>query len=286
MDGSKASAYPHYSWLAHWVAIRRPNVFELYESRHVSHRVLLTTDGDANVVWTSAGVEVPFHAGMGDIGFFPCDFAMHSLALSSAAGYRGYELCIPEAHLRGVCDAEDLRVPNDPRARPFFRDALMRASLLRLSNGTNQRSISEDIGDEIAARQIILRLLALGGTSCPDWQKDFSVFAPHVMRRIVERVDSSLCARVSLEQVSGGFGLSPSHFARKFHQSTGLSLNRFMNRRRIGQSFALLRMDGPSLAQLSLDLGFASQSHFTRVFSGLTGFTPYQFRRLHHRMGE
>ena len=104
------------------------------------------------------------------------------------------------------------------------------------------------------------------------------------MRQIVERVDARLHGQPSLDEMSIGFGLSPSHFARKFQKSTGLSLNRFMNRRRIGLSLLLLRTGKESIAQLSLDLGFSSQSHFTLLFSGLTGLTPSRFRQAYRRL--
>jgi AraC family transcriptional regulator len=73
-------------------------------------------------------------------------------------------------------------------------------------------------------------------------------------------------------------GMSPSHFARKFRQSTGLSLSRFVNRRRILRSLETLKTDA-SLVSIALDLGFSSQSHFTRLFSGLTGMTPAKYRK-------
>jgi AraC family transcriptional regulator len=76
-------------------------------------------------------------------------------------------------------------------------------------------------------------------------------------------------------------GLSPSHFARKFRQSAGVSLKRFINRRRLGVAFGLLKQGKSPLSQLSLDLGFASQSHFTRFFREHTGLTPHRFRQLH-----
>ena len=48
------------------------------------------------------------------------------------------------------------------------------------------------------------------------------------------------------------------------------------------------RITAPMLRQnddgVALDLGFSSQSHFTRLFSGLTGITPRQYQRLHARM--
>jgi AraC family transcriptional regulator len=74
-------------------------------------------------------------------------------------------------------------------------------------------------------------------------------------------------------------GISPSHFARKFRQSTGLSLHRFVNLRRIQASFPLLRAREIPLAHVAIDLGFASQSHFTRLFSEQTGMTPAKYRK-------
>ena len=41
-----------------------------------------------------------------------------------------------------------------------------------------------------------------------------------------------------------------------------------------------------SLARIAIELGFSSQSHFTRLFTGQTGTSPQRFRRLHMRMGE
>jgi len=78
-------------------------------------------------------------------------------------------------------------------------------------------------------------------------------------------------------------GLSPSHFAKKFRHSTGLSLCRFINRRRILRSLETLKTDGP-VANVALDLGFSSQSHFTRIFSGLTGMTPARYQKQARRI--
>jgi len=103
------------------------------------------------------------------------------------------------------------------------------------------------------------------------------------MRQVVAHIDAHLGVSMSLESMGNTVGLSPGHFARKFHHSTGESLGRFMNRRRIGASFAILRVGEQPLLQVALALGFSSQSHFTRLFSGLTGIKPDSFRRLHRR---
>lgn len=126
---------------------------------------------------------------------------------------------------------------------------MMEPCLLRLSTRAGEHQVSEDIGDEIAARQI-------------------------VMRQIVERIDAKLAVHLSLEGIATTVGLSPGRFARKFHHSAGLSLGRFMNKRRIGMSFAMLRKGTLPLSRIALDLGFSSQSDFTRLFSSHTGVAP------------
>lgn len=281
MSGEHRSPYPHHSWLAYWIAIHPPRVFEVHERCHVSHHLLLTTSGNADIRWRARGTETAYHSTLGTIGYFPCDEQPHNISITAVDGFIAYDLIIPDRQLRTAGAAEGLRPMHEPRAAPAFRDALLEASLLRLSTHAVGRSISEDIGDEIAARQVLLRLCALAGAGFPDWYKDGSVFTPAVMRRLVACIDAHLGVPLSLETMADTVRLSPGHFARKFHHSAGLSLNRFINTRRISASFPLLRREGSPLAGIALDLGFSSQSHFTRLFSGLTGISPDQFRRLH-----
>jgi AraC-like DNA-binding protein len=286
MDGNRLSCYPHLSWFAYGLNIRPPRVFVLHEYKAVTHRLIVTAEGDADILWHGGVDDVACHVTGGSLSFFPCDFATHSLGITATGAYRAHAILVPRTHLESVCEAEGARHAADDRVIPVFRDTLLLACAQRLLVGDSLGTLAKDVGAEIAARQVLMRLAVITGGHSPDWLKDTSVFTPQVMTMIVERVDANLGMRASLREISSGFGLSPSHFARKFHQSTGLSLNRFMNRRRISQSFALLKTGKTPLAQLSLDLGFSSQSHFTRLFSGLTGLTPHQFRRAQSRMVE
>lgn len=285
MHGSGLTRYPHLSWLAYGVCIKTPRTFVLHEYKAVAHRLILTEEGDANLSWAIRGTAVARHVSCGSLVFCPADLGLHSLGITSAGGYRAHVLLMPIAHLESVCEAEGARHDVGLCVLPVFRDAVLLACAHRLFLGETRGHVTEDVGAEIAARQVLIRLAAVTGGRSPDWIRDTSVFTPCVMRQIVERVDARLMAHPTLAEMSTGFGLSPSHFARKFQHSTGLSLNRFMNRRRIGLSLALLKTGRTPLAQLSLDLGFSSQSHFTRLFSSLTGITPYQFQRSQRRMG-
>jgi len=283
MDGDLCSPYPHFVWLAHWLHLDPPRMFGVYQSHHVTHHLLLSTGGDADVVWETCGIENTFRASGGDIGFFPCDRHKHTMSITTAGGFAAYNVMLPAWHLQRVCGEEGLPPVSDFQAIPSFQDRLIEASLIRLSSHPEGRQMSEDIGDEIAARQIVLWLCVIVGGILPEWQKDTSVFTPVVMRQLVASIDANLGVPLPLGCMANTVGLSPGHFARKFHQSSGVSLGRFINRRRIATSFAMLRAGGRSLSRIALELGFSSQSHFTRLFSGLSGITPDQFRRLHRR---
>lgn len=284
MDGDPRAPYPHFSWLAHWLCVESPRVFDVHRCRHVTHHLLLTTEGDADIQWDREGSDTAFHATAGGISFFPSDQHEHTLSITSGGGFTAYDVMIPAWQVQRVCLAEGLEPVTDFQPLPMFRDTLMEASLLRLALRIDGRHIADEIGAEIAARQVVQRLCVLVGGTVPQWLRDSSVFPPAVMRQVVASIDAHLGRSMSLESMGRAVGLSPGHFARKFHHSAGESLGRFMNRRRIGASFALLRVGDEPLVQIALDLGFSSQSHFTRLFSGLTGMTPDQFRRAQRRV--
>ena len=283
MDGARVSPYPHNSWLAYWLTIDPPRVFDLHECRHVTHRLLLTTEGAAEVEWRSQGAEVRFHSGLGDLAFFPCDHADHTLSFTTADHWRAFVLCLPEGHLPPPPGAGEAAASDGFRAIPVFRDALMHASVVRLSGAAGRHPVSAEVGDEIAARHVLVRLAELVGGAVPAWPRDSSVFTAAEMRRIVDRIDAHVALPASLPEASADVGLSAGHFARKFESSAGVSLNRFVNRRRIGIAIGMLATGNVPLAQLSTDLGFSSQSHFTRTFRSLVGITPWQFRRMQSR---
>lgn len=283
MDGVRVCPFPHYSWLAYRLSIQTPRLFEVHQCRHVTHRVLFTTDGQADIAWTATGAETRFRAAPESIGFFPRDGETHVIAVTSADGYRGQVLCLPSDHLPPPVATEAAAPAGGLVARPEFRDAALTACLHRLTIVEEGCPVAEDVGDEVVARQIVLRLAECLGAKRPEWPTDHRSFEPPVMRQLVGVVDDNLSRGPTADDLSKLVGLSPSHFSRKFQYSAGLSLNRFLNRRRIRRSLALLEDSSLPLTRVAIDLGFSSQSHFTRLFSSHTGLSPNNFRRLHRR---
>ena len=135
-----------------------------------------------------------------------------------------------------------------------------------------------------AARRLILRLAELCGGEKPDWHDDASTFNSRTLGQLVEYIDGHLTIAPSLGDMAIRVGLSPSHFAKKFRASTGLSLHRFVNRRRTLASLELLQNPSETVAHCALTLGFSSQAHFTHLFSRLTGITPAKYRKRFRRV--
>jgi len=98
-------------------------------------------------------------------------------------------------------------------------------------------------------------------------------------RRAKELLSENLAEGVSLSDLARECGLSVSHFTRAFRQTTGLPAHRWLLQRRIERAKELLQDRSRSLLDVALSCGFADQSHFTRVFSSATGFSPGAWRR-------
>jgi AraC-like DNA-binding protein len=98
---------------------------------------------------------------------------------------------------------------------------------------------------------------------------------------LVTRLEASLAEHHSLRRAAALVSCHPIHLARIFRRRYGCSLGDFRNRRRIDHAVAALVGERPPhLAALAVDLGFADQSHLTRVFRRHVGCAPGACARL------
>lgn len=97
---------------------------------------------------------------------------------------------------------------------------------------------------------------------------------------VADYVSNRLADRITLDDLGCLIGLSRYHFSATFRAATGVSPYQYVLRRRVERAKYLLSLDTDSLASISGDCGFLDQSHFTRVFSQMTGTTPARFRQI------
>ena len=97
-------------------------------------------------------------------------------------------------------------------------------------------------------------------------------------RRVLDYIESNLSHELTLRELAGIAHLSLHHFARLFKRTIGVAPYRYVLERRVERAKVMLRTANASLADISLSVGFDSQSHFTSVFGRMVGATPTEFQ--------
>jgi AraC family transcriptional regulator len=104
-------------------------------------------------------------------------------------------------------------------------------------------------------------------------------------RRVLDYIESNLDGQLTLTELARIADLSLHHFARMFKRTIGVAPYRYVLERRVERAKGMLRTARASLVDISLAVGFDSQSHFTSAFSRMVGATPTEFqgssRKLH-----
>jgi AraC-like DNA-binding protein len=91
-----------------------------------------------------------------------------------------------------------------------------------------------------------------------------------------------LTQKISLTDLSKLTQMDRHHILRVFQGTTGLPPHTYRNQLRVNQGKILLAQGTP-ISQVSSEVGFADQSHFTRIFKQFTGATPAQYQTEHIR---
>jgi AraC family transcriptional regulator len=98
------------------------------------------------------------------------------------------------------------------------------------------------------------------------------------LRQVLDYIAAHLDQDVSLAALARTAGMSPHHFAVLFRQRMGTPPHRYVVEQRIERARQLLRDRTRSVLEVALLSGFASQSHFGRVFRRIVGMTPSDYR--------
>lgn len=103
--------------------------------------------------------------------------------------------------------------------------------------------------------------------------------SPIALRRIDDYIQCNLQSAVSLERLSTMVGLSPSHFARAFKQSTGTSPHQYIIEARLIRARDLIRNSDMTLSKIAHEAGFSSNSHMTATMRRSWDVTPTRLLR-------
>lgn len=132
------------------------------------------------------------------------------------------------------------------------------------------------LGDALAgesARQLLLALLGLAdaravGLDEPRWTRDLR-----------DALNDQWGENLSLAELAAIARMHPVSLCKAFPKRFGCSMGEYVRRVRVGRAVALIRGGNRSLTEVAHACGFYDQSHFTRTFRRMTGFSPSAFRK-------
>ena len=103
---------------------------------------------------------------------------------------------------------------------------------------------------------------------------------PQWLKLAEELLRARFTDALELPAVAAAAGVHPVHLAREFRRHFKCTVGEYVRRLRVDFARRELSQTNAPLVTIALAAGFADQSHFTREFKRITGFTPRQYRNL------
>lgn len=95
---------------------------------------------------------------------------------------------------------------------------------------------------------------------------------------VTEYIDSCMSDNLRVADIAKKCGMSYSCFAKKFHETYGMSCKEYIERMRIIKAEEFLMFTEHDLSYISQETGFSDCSHLIKSFKKLRGITPKQFK--------
>ena len=111
--------------------------------------------------------------------------------------------------------------------------------------------------------------------------KKENVISLHV-RKCIDYIYDNLHKNLSIKDIAELFNLNPSYLSKLFLKETGTTIKDFVINAKIQTAKNMLKYSEFSYLDISLALGFSSQSAFISVFKKVTGITPKKYKEEYY----
>jgi len=150
---------------------------------------------------------------------------------------------------------------------------------------------SDEIGNDILHKVYIIELMvALNRISFDKESRiQHTVKKNQLIDSVIHYISENLEENITMDKLSDEFFISKYHLSREFKKHTGITLYRFIVKKRLIRSKELILEDLP-ITTVYERSGFGDYSNFFRAFKSEYGITPKKFYELmtgvEHKVGE
>lgn len=133
-----------------------------------------------------------------------------------------------------------------------------------------EQQILEQLVGEITVKATSFSENRLGGAGTADYR----------IRRTIRYIRENPGHQFNTVELARISGLSIPHFFERFKECTGVTPRSYVKVVKMEHAFSVLTSGGFRIGQVSDNLGFRMQSHFTRFFREHAGITPNRYRQV------
>jgi AraC family transcriptional regulator len=108
--------------------------------------------------------------------------------------------------------------------------------------------------------------------------KEVGGFPKYLLETTLDYINQGLDRNLSTEEIARAVGIEPARLARAFKASTGKSIRRYLNERRVDEAKILMTKSELSIAEVARRVGFDSEERFRMNFRRRAGLTPAAYR--------
>jgi AraC family transcriptional regulator len=174
-----------------------------------------------------------------------------------------------------VIDLESSWMSRAGDSRPFDPSTTRSGRLPALAARLYREFRTWDPSSSLIVEGLLLEMM---GESMRRPDRCDDVRAPRWLVRARDMVESGFASSLTLDEIAAEVGVHPVYLARAFRRHYRCTVGERIRHLRVQLARGRLVASDEPLNQIALDAGFADQSHFSKTFKAVTGFTPSQYR--------
>jgi AraC family transcriptional regulator len=181
--------------------------------------------------------------------------------------------------VRRAADELELHGQSQVFPRANIQDDVIWHLALSLFRDMGNDPLACSLYAESIANLLALRLLRHHtGSEGPPILHD-APFTRSQMSVLNEHLLANLDARLTVGKLAACMALGPLQFSRRLKISTGMSAYDYITNVKVGRACELLATTRRPIAEIAVEVGFSSQSHFSARFRQIVGTTPLAYRQ-------
>lgn len=171
--------------------------------------------------------------------------------------------------------------PDNIELIPHFatiRDPLIQGIFFSLKRELDSGSIGGSLYVDHLKAALAIHLLKWYCSSQARTVKYSNGLSREKLQKVIDYISDRLSEKIRLADLALVADMSQYYFCYLFKQSMGISPYKYVTWQRIEQAKQLLKQQNRSIADISLECGFSSQTHLIKQFRKQVGVTPKAYR--------